>query len=341
MHVIEYDKERTGRIKLDAKDKQLLAHLALDARQSYSTLAKHVLLSPDAVKYRLERLRKRRVLLGARTLLNLAPLGYASYHLFLSVHPPQEHESKLVAFFDDPRINASLQYLGKWDYEISVRTKDAKELDAFRTMLSQSCNVHDERVIELLGTIKSTALPEKIFPGIRQPKKEHAPRNTVPADIDEVDVTLLHTIADEADLRIEEIAKRSGLSREQVTYRMRKLENAGIIVGYTPVINYALLGFSIHALLFTFQARNPERELALAEFLRQHPSVLWAVRTLGGWDLLIYVISRDTTDLYDTVIKLREEYSDLIKSYETLIAFREYKYTYLPKGALTISSGTP
>src|SRR3989344_5865732 len=100
------------KLKLDAKDKQILAHLALDVRIPYITLAKKVLLSPDAVRYRIDRLKKEQVLIGTRTLVALGALGFSSYHLFLSLHPPNlKKEEDYIHFFEtDPRVNAALQY---------------------------------------------------------------------------------------------------------------------------------------------------------------------------------------------------------------------------------------
>lgn len=331
MHVLKYE-EKGPLPKLDVKDKRILACLAANARMTQSAIAKEVLLSPEAVKHRIQRLRERKVLLGARTIISGAKLGYFSYHLFLSLHPPSlSHEAAYVKFFQqDRRVNAALQFLGKWDFELSVRVRTPQELDEFRLHLSEECPaIQDERIILLLENVKSTALPKGVFPDIAlaPARNRHAESNAL---IDDADLRLLHAIADDADLRIEQIAQKANLTRDQVTYRMQKLQEQQVILGFVPVINYAMLGYSVHAVLFRFHGRNSARERALNEHMREDPAVLWAVRTLGEWDLLVYTISRSNSDFYEYMVRLREHFSDIIKNYETLIAYREYKYTYMP-----------
>ncbi|MEK6962893.1 MAG: Lrp/AsnC family transcriptional regulator [Nanoarchaeota archaeon] len=324
-----------NKLKLDAKDKQILAYLALDVRIPYTTLAKKVLLSPDAVRYRIDRLKQEQVLIGTRTLVSLGALGFSSYHLFLSLHPPNlKKEADYIRFFEtDSRVNAALQYMGKWDFELAVVSKTPKDLDSFRVDLSQRCpTIQEERIILLLETLKSTALPERIFPDLRMnPASEKIKKKIKMSKLDEKDHHILSVLAEEADMKVEKIVEKTKLSRDIVSYRMKRLVESGVIVGFRPIINYTRLGFSIYAVLFKLQVRSVERERSLRTFLQESPAVLWAVRTLGEWDLLIYIIGKDTEDFYRTIVEIREGFADMIKNYEALIAYREYKYTYLPE----------
>jgi Lrp/AsnC family leucine-responsive transcriptional regulator len=330
MHVLV---QETEPVEIDAKDKQILLALAENARKSYREIAHAVRLSPDGVKYRIARMQERHVLTGARTMVSFARLGLTSYHLFLSIHPPnKEMEAALVAFLQARgEVNAILQYLGTWDFELAITTRTPQELDAFRRdLLSAFPNIHDEQFGLVLETVAGTALPARLFPGIGKDRAARIAPNNTQYSLDASDIALLHAIGNDADLSIVEIMRKTRLTRDQVSYRLKRLVEEGVIIEFRPVVNYAALGYGMHAILLRFSARDMARERLFASFLKSHPTVIWAARSLGSWDMIIYVISKDTNDFYATMTEIRTRFGDLVKSYETLIAYKEHKYTYLP-----------
>ena len=48
---------------------------------------------------------------------------------------------------------------------------------------------------------------------------------------------------------LSEIAKKTNLSREQVTYRIEKYLKEGVIKGFFPIINYNKVGYSLTTLI--------------------------------------------------------------------------------------------
>jgi len=58
---------------------------------------------------------------------------------------------------------------------------------------------------------------------------------------------------------------------------------------------------------------------------------LWAVKTIGNYNVMIYLAVDKPEDLHDTLNKIRSTFANRIKSYKTLIAYEEYKYTYFPE----------
>lgn len=63
--------------------------------------------------------------------------------------------------------------------------------------------------------------------------------------IDNTDVRILKELQQDSRLSIRELSKRVNLSPPSVTERIRKLEDSGIIEGYTIKINEAALGLKI------------------------------------------------------------------------------------------------
>ena len=69
----------------------------------------------------------------------------------------------------------------------------------------------------------------------------------------------------------------------------------------------------------------------LSNRLKVHKNLLWATSCLGSYNIISYLIVKDTFEFHEVITELREKFHDVIDSYETLLAFAEYKYSFLPK----------
>ena len=69
----------------------------------------------------------------------------------------------------------------------------------------------------------------------------------------------------------------------------------------------------------------------MKSFLSTDKNTLWAVKTIGRFNILIYLLVKNIDDLQETTFNLRSLFPGKINHYETLIAYEEYKYLYFPK----------
>ena len=69
------------------------------------------------------------------------------------------------------------------------------------------------------------------------------------ATVDAVDRELLQALAGDGRLSVAALARRVGLSAPSVSERLRRLEEAGVVDGYTVRLNPAALGLGITAWL--------------------------------------------------------------------------------------------
>jgi Lrp/AsnC family leucine-responsive transcriptional regulator len=67
--------------------------------------------------------------------------------------------------------------------------------------------------------------------------------------VDGIDARLLTSLAQDARASLAELARRVGLSPPSVSERLRRLEESGVIEGYTIRVDPAALGFPIAAWL--------------------------------------------------------------------------------------------
>lgn len=105
--------------------------------------------------------------------------------------------------------------------------------------------------------------------------------------IDRLDVEILGKLTQNARAGIAELAIELGVSRNTVQLRIRRLEEAGILMGFRPIINLSAIGMPVQALI---SLELDQRALgAIVEGLERLPEVLEVKIQAGREDLLVHV----------------------------------------------------
>lgn len=96
---------------------------------------------------------------------------------------------------------------------------------------------------------------------------------------DETDVKIISALQKDARLSMRELGKKVHLSAPSVTERVKKLEDEGIISGYTIKINHKKLGFNIECII-EVTLRNGDF-VHFKKFIKDYPGVLFCYRVTG------------------------------------------------------------
>ena len=258
----------------------------------------------------------------------MGKFGFMSIHFLLQLNQPtEEAERRLVDTFKAYSFcRAILKFNGKYDFELAVVAKTMGELDEITTRIVTDCGKYLQHHDILFITKPFVA---KTFPDnfIRLPSAKQ-PAGSIDSKPDSTDVKLLDVLSDHADMPLLHLGQKLKTSADTVKYRMKKLVGAGVIKGFIPVINYQAIGYNVYAILLNIAGLTPQREATLAEFLSTNNDVLWAVKLIGKYNLLLYICTTDPNDLTKTTTALRSYFTEAIRDYETLINYEEYKYTY-------------
>jgi len=67
--------------------------------------------------------------------------------------------------------------------------------------------------------------------------------------LDDIGKQILRILQEEGRISFNELGRRVGLSSPAVAERVRRMEEAGVILGYKAVVNYPLIGYPIMAYL--------------------------------------------------------------------------------------------
>ena len=112
--------------------------------------------------------------------------------------------------------------------------------------------------------------------------------------LDRLDRRILDLLQHEAALPVAEVAARAGLSTTTCWRRIQQLENSGVIRGRVALLDRAALGLDVtifaHVKLST---QGRDAIAAFAEGIRDRPEVLDCYTTMGEWDFMLRIVTRD------------------------------------------------
>jgi len=320
-----------GVIKTDLKDRKILRYLEENSRESYGKIAKKVGLSKDSVRYRIKKLEDQGVIQNYKVVVDLKGMNYWAYHLFVRLNNPkteieEQYIKKLIKY---PFVRAVIKFNGGYDYEIAMVAKNLDELETNMTKLYNGVDkyIQEGELLISVRPLVSRVLPQNFIDfevKLKRKKKREV-------KIEEKDLKILKVMSNNANIPTYSIAKKVGLSPETVSYHLKKMEEGGFIIKYVPAINYGALGYQVYAVLLRINSLYEDIERDLQNHLIEDKNTLWATKTIGKYNLMVYVCTKNVEELHETLNKIRDKFSERIKEYETLIAYEEYKYSYFPE----------
>jgi Lrp/AsnC family leucine-responsive transcriptional regulator len=122
--------------------------------------------------------------------------------------------------------------------------------------------------------------------------------------MDEVDRRILHELATDARASLEHLARVCGLVPSSVKRRIARLEETGVIRGYTVQLDHRSLGLGMQALIGVYVAPSISRESLIAS-LSKEEEIVRAWTTAGNSDALALVRVRDTDHLEQVILRLQ------------------------------------
>lgn len=111
------------------------------------------------------------------------------------------------------------------------------------------------------------------------------------------DKKIIQCLADDGRITVNEISEKINLSQTPVTRRLRKLEAAGVIKGYSVLIDEKKLGFKFSVFVQVRLEKQIDNELDQFEKkVKILPEVVDCWLMTGKHDYLLRVVTRDIED---------------------------------------------
>lgn len=131
--------------------------------------------------------------------------------------------------------------------------------------------------------------------------------------LDIKDRKILHELDRNARISYAQLGKRAGLSTEAVHYRVKRLEEKGIITQYQTAVNYFKLGLIHFKICIRFNGIQMKMEEELYSRLKEIPQIIWIAKSMGEWDCIVSCTVNNLHELdrlKDRILSLVNPYVD-------------------------------
>ena len=121
--------------------------------------------------------------------------------------------------------------------------------------------------------------------------------------LNKTDKQLISLLRVNARTSVSDLAKKIGVSRTTVQNRLDRLEQSGVIAGYTVTLKPEVEKSQIKALMFI--TAEGKEEGKVIDVLRGFPSIIEIYSTNGHWDLMVEVQTDSLIDFHEVLAQVR------------------------------------
>lgn len=317
-------------IKLGLKDKKILTLLDKNSRYSNSQIARKIKLSKPAVEYRIQRLLKNNAIFQFYTIIDFTKLGYSQYKIYFKFQNTDlKDEQKIINYWlKDKNSVWVAQIRGQYDLAVSILARTNYE---FGKALARFMNKFSQFILEknVLLTEYSPMFSRKYL--YQTPHKEFT--YGIPSkfyELDEIDEKILKEISTNARISIIKLTEKIKLSRDIISYRIKKLIKDGIIVQYRCYLNLRNLGIHHYKLIIITKNFSENEENKLKDYLTKNPKATQILKLIGSWDTEIEFETQSEDELYEILTQLRKDFSNIIRDFDIIRITKTLKLNFFP-----------
>jgi len=148
--------------------------------------------------------------------------------------------------------------------------------------------------------------------------------------LDKFDVAILRELQQDARKSLQEISQAVGLTSSPCWTRIKRMEEAGVIEGYTVRVNQSAVGLADTVIVHvTLDSHSDEALFEFGRALEQIPEVMEAFLVSGDYDYLIRIAVADTRD-YERLLRERLYKIPGIRHSKSSFVLRQLKQSALP-----------
>jgi Lrp/AsnC family transcriptional regulator, leucine-responsive regulatory protein len=151
-------------------------------------------------------------------------------------------------------------------------------------------------------------------------------------ELDETDWKIINCLNDNAKVSYAELSQTIKLTANAIKKRIKSMEDAGIIAGYTVSLDIRKLGYEWYTINLNLAKFGEETEKKLKLFFKMHKKVIFYCRDNGVWEYDVGIFAKNSGELREFINELRTKFSEEIRITDVFITLEEVKGYKLPRG---------
>lgn len=318
-------------MSLDLLDKKIMYELDLNSRAAITEIGKKVRAAKETVNFRIKRLLKEGYIKGFYTVFNTSKLGYYYYKTFLKFHRTTPIiEKEIIEYV---RTQKNCAYLGSsegiYDLIFLLMVNNARQ---FKDFLISFKEKYGDYIIEKeVHTVLTTHRHNEKFLYAGKTSKHSFYQDEIGSyKADKIDMKIMNILSTDARISLIELGKKVNVDPKVVKYRIKKLENEGILIAYVSAPNFDKLGLQF--IQINFGLKNIKTIPSIIEFFDLTNKCLFSLELLGKYDLTVEIHVENDRVLRDIMEKFKENFVDQYNDYDIFNIYNEYLVVWSPFG---------
>jgi len=141
------------------------------------------------------------------------------------------------------------------------------------------------------------------------------------AELDELDKAILDALREDSRQSLKTIAGKLGRPVSTIHERIKRLQRIGVLKGYTILVDYSKLGYTVKALIL--MNVDGKHIIDVERYVSQHPNVMVVYDITGEFDVAVIAVFREIRELDDFIKWVLQ--NPYVKQTRTSIVFRTIK----------------
>lgn len=287
---------------IDKLDTKILAELIQNSRIPLTTLAKKLKASREVITYRINKLKKDKVILDFVTEIDIKKLGFIGAAVFLNIKANKEEEFKKY-LNDFGFVSWVAEHSGMWGFGLSIIGKTNQELDEKFIILY---NKFKDDIINYRFTLhkKNTFMYEKYCSTTTSIDKS----KIISYSVDKKDKVILKELAKNSRIDCVELANKVKLTAPAVAKRIKQLENSKIIQKYSIFVDVSKIGLFQYS-IFSIN-KNIDNKEKFISYLTQHTKINFIAEYVGDPFVEFGIFIENPYELRNVLLEVEEAFPD-------------------------------
>src|SRR3989344_1213750 len=306
-----------------------------NARVPLKEIANHLKKSPQRLKYNTSILEKEKIIHAPYCMFDYSYFGLILFHVyFKGGYIGEKDKNKIISeLLNNHFITTIYELTGEFDLAVdflapnpSRFNKELKKmiwslptLNDYKIALNVVSYVYPRHYLTKNSNLHNLYV-ERIVGGDKEREQ-----------FSDSELAIIKHLLHNPVIRYSNLAQSSNLNVKTVKSIIKNLTKRNIIKGFKYNLNKDKLGIIAVRLFLKLHNVGVDRESQLMEFMSSTKEIVQLNKTVGDWDIELDLEAVDRNDIRSILIKLREDFKDLIERFNLIELNNCHKRSYLPK----------
>lgn len=320
---------------LEKHERGILYSLDEDSAKSLTKIGRELGISPQLVKYHIERLEEKSLILAFWPMIEFRNLGNSNASYFLKLkNLSAEKEREIYAYLKSQNdIIIVMRGDGYWDMHLTIATRNifasVAVFNKFYDRFHQYIASYDTAISVGFYQFRR----EYLNP--RSAKKEYSPMALTGGDVPEIkfsriQLKIIEALNQNCRQPLSDIAEKIGAKRDTVVYNFRKISKTGIIQSHSLLLDHDKLGWPRYRVLLQVSNFTSERFKDFFSFCQKNPNIVHLLRLFGNWQALVDIEIESSEKLRGLFREMMQKYGDIILRIENTHVYKIDKFRDVP-----------